>query len=310
MSNKQIVVHNGAMHADECACVWMLKQLPEFAEHEVVRTRDKDIIEHADIVCDVGDIYDHEKKRYDHHQSGFEEKFNDNAITKHCAAGLIYRHYGKDVILSLYPDLAIEDVDAAYESMYWDFFHMIDANDNGVDRIKNTSLYLYKDYTSLPSRINFLDQTEFDLGVEMCGVDFKSILKYFIETILPARKVFEKAWKSRHDIHSSGKILVLDNHAPVFGYIYDEEEENEKVLFIVFPTEEGDYRIRCVPERGQKFSNRKSFPKNWGGKRDQELSELVDVEDAIFVHTGRFIGGARSRESAIKMAILAVENDE
>ena len=51
-------------------------------------------------MCDVGAIYDHERQRYDHHQKTFTETWNNEAsdITKLSSAGLIYRHFGKEVI--------------------------------------------------------------------------------------------------------------------------------------------------------------------------------------------------------------------
>lgn len=51
----------------------MLKCLPEYKDAEIIRSRDKDILNDCDIVVDVGAEFDHEKKRYDHHQRGFEE---------------------------------------------------------------------------------------------------------------------------------------------------------------------------------------------------------------------------------------------
>ena len=58
------------------------------------------MFDRLDIVCDVGAIYDHEKQRYDHHQKTFTETWNNEAsdITKLSSAGLIYRHFGKEVI--------------------------------------------------------------------------------------------------------------------------------------------------------------------------------------------------------------------
>lgn len=65
---KSIGTHNGAFHADEAFACALLKGLPAFASHAIVRTRDASILDECDIVVDVGGVYEHAKRRYDHHQ--------------------------------------------------------------------------------------------------------------------------------------------------------------------------------------------------------------------------------------------------
>lgn len=58
---------------------------------DLVRSRDPAILDKCDIVVDVGAVYDHEKKRYDHHQRGFEEVLGLGFNTKLSSAGLVYK---------------------------------------------------------------------------------------------------------------------------------------------------------------------------------------------------------------------------
>lgn len=51
----------------------MLKLLPEYKDAVIVRTRDMAKLNECDIVVDVGAVFDHEMKRYDHHQREFTE---------------------------------------------------------------------------------------------------------------------------------------------------------------------------------------------------------------------------------------------
>lgn len=51
----------------------MLKLLPQYEDAVIVRTRDVAKLNDCDIVVDVGAVFDHEKKRYDHHQREFNE---------------------------------------------------------------------------------------------------------------------------------------------------------------------------------------------------------------------------------------------
>ena len=70
------------------------------------------------IVIDVAGVYDHSKLRYDHHQRGFFETYDgkvgvatgpENATgafkTKLSASGLVYKHYGRDILCALHPTL-------------------------------------------------------------------------------------------------------------------------------------------------------------------------------------------------------------
>ena len=94
VSSKVIGTHSGSFQADEAMGVWMLRQVPDYRNAKVVRSRDTAILQDLDIVIDVGGIYDHDQKRYDHHQRGYEEYFDEGdadgkgRCTKLSASGL------------------------------------------------------------------------------------------------------------------------------------------------------------------------------------------------------------------------------
>lgn len=88
---KLIGTHNGTFHCDEALAVSMLKLLPRFAAHDILRTRDESKLALCDVVVDVGGTYDAKKLRFDHHQRGFDEVFDDVRSTKLSSAGLVYK---------------------------------------------------------------------------------------------------------------------------------------------------------------------------------------------------------------------------
>ena len=61
---------------------------------------------------------------------------------------------------------------------------------------------------------------------------------------------------------------------------------------------------------GDSFEQRADLPAAWAGLSDAALEEACGVKGAKFCHNGRFIAVASSREAAIKMAELAVEEAE
>jgi hypothetical protein len=67
-SRKTIGTHSGTFHCDEVLACCMLKQLPEYGDAEIIRTRDENVLKTCDIVVDVGGKYEPASHRYDHHQ--------------------------------------------------------------------------------------------------------------------------------------------------------------------------------------------------------------------------------------------------
>jgi uncharacterized UPF0160 family protein len=57
------------------------------------------------------------------------------------------------------------------------------------------------------------------------------------------------------------------------------------------------------------FINRKDLPFSWSGLRDEEFQKVTGVSDAVFCHRALFLAVAKSKEGAIKLAQLALENN-
>ena len=64
------------------------------------------MFDRLDLVCDVGGIYDPARNKFDHHQSSFEESWTNTEkdITKLSSAGLIFKHFGKEIISNAVSD--------------------------------------------------------------------------------------------------------------------------------------------------------------------------------------------------------------
>ena len=77
-------------------------------------------------------------------------------------------------------------------------------------------------------------------------------------------------------------------------------------------TEDSGWRVICVGQKNT-FKNRKSLKKEWRGIQDLEkLRAVSGIPDIVFCHAAGFIGGARSYENTLKMAVisLAEPNDD
>lgn len=109
----------------------MLSLTEQFGKNSIIiRTRNESLLSKCDIVVDVGSVYDPSKNRFDHHQSSFQDTFNSNYKTRLSSAGLIYKHFGPEII-----NCMLGKVDKALSSeivdrIYKNFIEHIDGNDN------------------------------------------------------------------------------------------------------------------------------------------------------------------------------------
>ena len=66
-SRKVIGTHSDYFHCDEVLATTMLLYTDAYKSSVIVRTRQEDVFDRVDILCDVGGVYDPAKQRYDHH---------------------------------------------------------------------------------------------------------------------------------------------------------------------------------------------------------------------------------------------------
>ncbi|KAF2636029.1 putative UPF0160 protein C27H6.8 [Massarina eburnea CBS 473.64] len=338
-----IGTHNGHFHADEALAVSMLRLLPTYAESPLVRTRDLATLAKCHTVVDVGAEYDDARKRYDHHQKEFTTVFPGHN-TKLSSAGLVYMHFGKEIIAQVTGLSSSSDVDLLYEKIYTNFIEAFDANDNGVSIVAPADLEaagLAKKFedrgfsiASVVNRYNYVPNKGADSGKSdeekqaeedarfakastFVGEQFEYELSDRANNWLPAYTPCKKAFDDRFQHDSKGRILVLNEGLPFMDHLYNLEKDfpapegaSPLVLYVLLPEDkpEGKWRIRAVSKQNGGFVNRKDLPDAWKGVRDEKLDAITGcVPGAVFVHAAGFIGGHKSFEGALQMAQKAVE---
>eukprot|EP00768_Dysnectes_brevis_P002332 gnl/Dysnectes_brevis/1774_a2030_2712.p1 GENE.gnl/Dysnectes_brevis/1774_a2030_2712~~gnl/Dysnectes_brevis/1774_a2030_2712.p1 ORF type:complete len:273 (+),score=54.17 gnl/Dysnectes_brevis/1774_a2030_2712:201-1019(+) len=239
-------------------------------------------------------------------------------------AGLIYHHFGRDLIHRTYPELSTADLEWVYQTHYTNFVKAVDAIDNGIsatvlpDGTTDGLVTRYVNSTHLNARISALMpqwngpssvtfDSQFLLAVQLAGEEFSQHLDRLVKHGLPARQIAEQAMARRREYFPSGSVLVVEQYAPILEYVPEFEEEAGQVLFVVMPNSaRSDWRIRAMPVEIGRFELRKSLPAAWCGIRDTELQALTGTTTANFVHKAGFTGGAKTREDALIMAKLAI----
>ena len=319
LSFKKIGTHSGTFHADEVLACAMLRILSP--ESQIVRTRDESLLKNCDIVVDVGGVYSHTAKRYDHHQRGFEECFSKSFSTKLSSAGLVYKHYGKQVISSILKMEDTEKVDTIFDRIYKQFIEAFDGIDNGIDRYPKDVKSKYNDYTNISSLIGGMNGTWVE-PEDQQDVRFKEALEFMTKIFKRTIVVCGTSWLPARELVLNGLLtmknqtIVFDEYVPWKSHFYELEEEllkskklKKKALFVVYPT--GDtWRVTCVSVSETSFENRLSLPEQWRGLRDSELDKVTKLSGCTFVHASGFTGGNKSKDNLMKMVEMALAENK
>jgi len=287
MNDKTIVTHNGNFHADDVFSIAALKTI--YPTCKLIRSRDLEIIGKADIVIDVGGEYDPRAGRFDHHQRGGAGE-RDNGVP-YSSFGLIWLKYG--VAICAGSQEVAKAVDTSLVSK-------IDAIDCGhVEGIY--------DGISLSQTISMFNPTwQEDSHFDACfdeAVDFAS--RVLIRSIasasggINAKTIVEKAIENAQD----PRVIVLEKYTPWKRTVH---ALSEKALYVVYPSQTGQWRIQTVPVEPGSFEDKKPLPKGWAGLSDKSLQDVTGIDDAMFCHNGLFIAGAESFASTMKMAAIAL----
>lgn len=202
--------------------------------------------------------------------------------------------------------------------------------DGGVTLASIVSDMNNPDPTSPPGEPQDEDSL-FGRASTLIGNVFARKLHHASSSWLPARTTVGSAYQSRTDIHPSGRIIVLpQGGVPWKEHLYNFEKDasagNEidsaaQVYYVLYPenaTEDSKWRVQCVSESEGSFVSRKPLPEVWRGVRDQDLDGLMASEaekagkdklpeGAVFVHASGFIGGHKTREGAMAMAVRSLE---
>lgn len=289
----KVVTHNDRFHADDVCAMATLRILFGNQITEVIRTRDEKIIESADIVFDVGSIYDPEKNRFDHHQTeGAGQR--ENGIP-YASFGLVWKKFGAKICGS-------QEVANMIEKK---FVQVIDAGDNGfsITRPMLPDVESYGVHNICASfGSTWKEEDDFDKSFFEVVDMIEKILKREIKVAQDKAEAFpliEKAYQESAD----KKIIVLDQYYPWKDVL----PKHKEIIYVVSPSKDGrQWRAEAVQEEG--FVSRKDFPKEWAGLRGEELEKISGVKGAMFCHRALFLAVADSKESAIQLAKIALES--
>jgi uncharacterized UPF0160 family protein len=335
-SKSLIATHSGVFHCDEAmACCLLTGYTLRFSEARIVRSRDQEVIDQADVVVDVGGVYDSHRYRFDHHQRSFNETFSASHNIKLSSAGLVFKHFGRECIergiISLVNHGRIPQwvsdkldhsrLDELWVQLYDSFFVSIDAIDNGIDLVLPNTQRAYDVYkTDLASRVARLNlpwwektcekinMNMFREAMSICDAEFLGQLQALVMSTIGSEGAIEKDLLS--NTTADGQILVLSDYCAWKQALLRVEEKLGivgRTKFVVYKDRWSDgWRVQGVPVERGSFESRCLLLCTWRGLPRSELCQKSGISNANFVHNSGFIGGAGSKESALKMADLSL----
>lgn len=289
----QVVTHGGVFHADEVMAVAILSEIfgREMKVSRVFKVPND--LPDGTIVLDIGG------GKYDHHQRGGNGA-RENGVP-YASCGLIWREFGKELLKE------VEDVENVWRLIDEQLISGIDAIDCGaIPRCE--AVVKPMTISAIISSFNpAWDSTEtpdeaFVKAVDEAKRIFDRLLSNTISKV-KAIGIVEAAIENSKD-----HIMVLETFVPWQDALFaSDNPKAAEILFVVFPSNRGGFNWQAVPESLGNFAVRKSTPKEWWGASEKELQELTGVDDVTFCHPNGFLGSAKSKDGAIRLAKLAIE---
>ncbi len=285
------VTHSGKFHADEVFGTAVLRTL--YPELEVVRSRDPDVMRDADFVYDVGGIYDHNIRRYDHHQLGARKR--NNGLT-YSAFGLIWLHYGLDYC----------------------------GGDEGVHKAIDDQLVRGIDAGDNAERVETPDPRAAEYGISQVieqlnpipgsGESYDGQFSIAVER---ASSILSRLYtKTKVQLEGASEILAAHLTSPNRRYVVmdhlvelsDTVSEISDLDYVVFPEPVNQtWQVFAVPVLGEPFAQKHPLPQEWAGLMNEALAKVSEVPDAMFCHKNRFLAVAKSREGALALLAKALQ---
>jgi len=287
MKPRSLAIHDGSFHADEVTACSLLLLFGQIDRDKIYRTRDPKVIEDCEIVCDVGGVYDPQRRRFDHHQLDYQGSLS--------SAGM--------VLLYLKDQGRIDP--SLYDSLNKTLVMGVDAHDNGVAKweVGTTSFsqvisnFLPIEYDATPAVMEqaFFQAVDFVMG----HLDrLRKRHHYTLECRAAVRKAMVEA----------NHVLIFTKSLPWMENFFDLGGEVHPAQFVIMPTGI-HWKLRGIPPTlAERMKVRWPLPEEWAGLSVEELKRVSGIQGAVFCHKGRFISIWETKEAALKALHIAMRH--
>ena len=280
--------HDGSFHADEVTACSLLLLFDRIDRERVFRTRDPHVLSECDYVCDVGGVYDPNKRRFDHHQVEYQGPLS--------SAGMILLYLKEQEVLSLH----------LYNWLNHVLILGVDAHDNG-------HAILEKGVTTFSQVVSNFLPIEYESSVEEMQEAFFKAIDFVVAHLDRLRERFSYTqtceWVVKKAMSEAEYALIFERPLPWIESFFELGGEIHPAQFVVMPAG-NHWKLRGIPPNLQeRMKVRKPLPEKWAGLREKELREISGIAGAIFCHKGRFISIWETKEDAVKALHIALQKE-
>ena len=249
-------------------------------------------------------IYDIGFGKFDHH--GSNAKYRENSKIKYCSFGLLWEEYGRSYLNKI----DCEDQEMLFKRIEEKLVKQIDGIDNGLF-YKIDSEYEILDLDKIIDIFNnnwdesTNNNDNFLKAINIAETIFDNLIKREV-SLIKAFKLVESKIDSVKD-----NILILDTYMPYSEAIFSSSNIKAKeIKVVILPSNRGGYNVKPITISKDSKELLVNFPANIRGLHDKELAKITNIKTAFFVHATGFLASAETLEDAIKLAKLAIYNNE
>lgn len=277
--------HNGSFHADEVTACSLLLSFHLIDRDKITRTRDPEVLETCEYVCDVGGVYEPALKRFDHHQATYKGPLS--------SAGMVLQYLRDSGLIE----------HAVYDHLNRTLIMGVDAHDNGLAK-SEVGVTTFSQVVS-----NFLP-IEYDVSSQEMDKAFFVAVDFVLGHLnrFRARVAYTQACLTtvRDAMMAGTQALIFNEALPWIENFFELGGDLHPAQFVLMPS--GDHwKLRGIPPSlAERMKVRKALPDSWAGLRDADLAQVTGLDGAIFCHKGRFISIWKTKEDAIKALHLAL----
>ena len=271
--------HDGTFHADEVTACALLLLFNLIDEDKINRTREMEILSRCEYVCDVGGIYNPEKKLFDHHQVEYQGKLS--------SAGMILEYLHDRKIINA----------QEYDLFNYALVMGVDAHDNGRDPSTPgicSFSHVVSNFTPIHHEIDHATQNAaFMSALHFVRGHLRRMLER-LQYVQSCRQVVADAMAKYQG------CLIFDKSIPWLESFFDLGGVDHPALFVIMPSNK-HWKLRGIPPNyEEKMKVRMPLPEEWAGLLEGDIKRVTGIPGAIFCHKGRFISVWETREDAIQ----------
>ncbi len=274
----KVGTHSGTFHADDVLAFALIQRFVD-SDAEVVRTRDRGLLDTCDIVIDVGGEYSPEAMRFDHHQKSYQGPCS--------SAGMVLDWLASTARVD--PGLA--------DHLRARMVDYVDAVDTGREAPRLDVPCFARIVEALGNCAESADgqHDAFLKGAEVARLMLEG-LELGYNAVCRAREAVLASMA--HAEASGSSVIELDAYYAWKQPYFEAGGASHPTEYVLFPSDDSTWKIVAIPPRLGMFEQKRSLPSSWAGKMNGELEAATGVPGSIFCHKNRFIAVFSTREGA------------